>query len=48
MGLAVKCNVGNFKSPEVIGLTLSHKLFAVFACIINTGWRWKYKEQFSL
>jgi len=40
MGLAVKCDVGKFgkfNPPEVIGLTLSHKLFAVFACIVNTG-----------
>jgi len=37
LGLALKFNVGKFKPPEVIGLTLSHKLFAVVACIINTG-----------
>jgi len=28
---------GKLKPPEIIGLTLPDKLFAVFACIINTG-----------
>jgi len=37
MALAVKFEVGKFKPPEVIGLTLSHKLFAAFACFINIG-----------
>jgi len=38
MGLAVKFDVGKFKPSEVIGLTVSQKLFAVFECIIiNTG-----------
>ena len=35
MALAVKFDVGKFKPSEVIVLTLSHKLFAVFACFIK-------------
>jgi len=33
----VQCDEGKFKPPEVIGLTLPHKLFAVSVCITNTG-----------
>jgi len=37
MALAVKFDVGKFKPPVVIGLTLSHKLFAAFVCFIKIG-----------
>jgi len=37
MALVVKFDVGKFKTQEVIVLTLSHKLFTVFACFINIG-----------
>jgi len=37
MALSVKFDVGKFKPPEVIVLTLSHKLFEDFACFIKIG-----------
>jgi len=40
-----KCNAGEFEPPEAIGLTLTHKMFAVFAYILNTGqYSWGGKE----
>jgi len=37
MALVVKFDVGKFKPPEIIGLTLSHKMFAAFVCFIKIG-----------
>ena len=37
MALAVIFYVDKFKLPQTIVLTLSHNLFAVFACFINIG-----------
>jgi len=37
MAVAVKLDVGKFKPPEVVVLTLSHKLLAAFACFIKLG-----------
>jgi len=37
MALAAIFYVDKFKLPEIIVLTLSNNLFAVFACFINIG-----------